>query len=641
MCGIAGVLRPDGVERVDLDRMIRSLQHRGPDGRGALVAGAVGFGHTRLAVIDPRSSTQPMATRDGRCWLTFNGELYNYRELAKELEREAPLSTRGDTEVLLRLLARDGTRALAKLRGMFAFGFYDFAERRLLLARDHTGQKPLYYWHDGERFAFASEIKALLALDASLAEIDPDALHEYLTLRIVTAPRSMFRRIRKLPPGHFLIFENGRVEIAPYWSLRFEPKHSMSFDEALEELDARLRDAVAHHLVSDVPVGAFLSGGMDSSLVTAMMRAVGGAPFPTFSGDVALDGRSEYPHAKLVADRLGLPNRRLAIEPVIARILPTVIRYLDEPADALSVCVYQLAELAARHVKVVLGGDGGDELFGGYDRYFGNRYVERYALLPEPLRQKVLGPLIARLSGGHWYRSVGHRLKWLHLLAGLDEPGKRYAKSLGYFYVSDEYRRTLYGPALLARASGFDPEERIAELHDSADAREALDRMVYADTCTRLPDHPLMILDRMTMAHGLEARSPFLDHRVAEHCARLPAVFKVRGTRLRVIEKALARRYLPAEILRRPKQGFSSPLFYALKSEFGRLREALLVESRLVEDGWLRSEGIARLVEDHIAGRADHAQRLWLLCAAEVWYRIRLRGEDAVEVEEAMLRRAA
>ena len=580
-----------------------------------------------------------MATRDGRCWLTFNGELYNYRELAKDLEHEAPLSTRGDTEVLLRLLEREGARALSKLRGMFAFGFYDFARRRLLLARDHLGQKPLYYWHDGERFAFASEIKALLALDGSLAELDPDALHEYLTLRIVTAPRSMFRRIRKLPPGHFLIFERGRVEIAPYWTLTFEPKRTTSFDDAVAELDERLREAVAYHLVSDVPVGAFLSGGMDSSLVAAMMRAVGAAPFETFSGDVA-QGRSEYRHAKRVADRLGLPNRRLTIEPSIARSLPAVIRHLDEPADALSVCVYQLAELARRHVKVVLGGDGGDELFGGYDRYYGNRYVERYALLPEALRRKVLGPVIARLSGGRWYRSAGHRLKWLHHVAGLP-PGKRYARSLGYFYISDEHRRQLYGPALLARAAAFDPEEGIAELHDAVGARDALDRMLYADSCTRLPDHPLMILDRMTMAHGLEARSPFLDHRLAEHCARLPAAFKVRGTRLRQIEKALARRYLPAEILRRPKQGFSSPLFYALRGEFGRLRDSLLVRSRLVEDGWLRADGVARLADEHLAGRADHAQRLWLLYAAEVWYRIRLRGEDADAVEDAMLRRAA
>ena len=620
--------------------MIRSIAHRGPDGDGFAIRGGVGFGHARLAIIDPESSRQPMATPDDRCWITFNGEIYNYRDLAPGVAADAPLSTNGDTEVLLRLLARDGVQAIPELRGMFAFGFFDFARRRLILARDHFGQKPLYYWHDGQRFAFASEIKALLALDGSLAELDADALHEYFTLRVVTAPRSMFRRVRKLPPGHYLVFENGRVEVAPYWQLRFEPKRAVPFEEAVDELDARLREAVSYHLVSDVPVGALLSGGMDSSLVTALMCRTGGGPFETFTGDVPYEGRSDYGYAKRVADRYGLSNHRLRMEPSLTRSLPRVIRHLDEPADALSVCVFHIAELARRHVKVVLGGDGGDELFGGYDRYYGNRYVSHYALLPSTVRRRLFGPVIARLSGGSWYRSVGHRLKWLQHLASFEE-GRRYAKSLGYFYLSDEYREQLYTQRFRDRVASFDPERAIADVYDSAHAREALDRMLSADACTRLPDHPLMILDRMTMAHGLEARSPFLDHRLAEYCARLPASFKVRGTRLRVIEKALARRYVPEETLTRSKQGFSSPLFYVLRDEFRRLYDTLLGGAALVEDGWLRADGLSRLVGEHLSGRMDHAQRLWLLCAAEVWYRIHLRGEEAAAVEDALMRRAA
>ena len=620
--------------------MVAAIAHRGPDGDGVALRDGVGFGHVRLAVIDPDGSVQPMATPDGRCLITFNGEIYNYRELARELEAEQPLTTRGDTEVLLRLLARDGERALERLRGMFAFAFYDFERRRLLLARDHLGQKPLYYWHDGERFAFASEIKALLALEPSLAELDPDALHEYLTLRIVTAPRSMFKRIRKLPPGCFLVFEAGRVEVAPYWRLEFEPKRRLSLPAAVDELDERLREAVGYHLVSDVPVGAFLSGGMDSGLVTALMHAVGARGFETFTGDVAYADRSEVAHAERVAARYGLPNRQLRIDPSLTRSLPAVIRHLDEPADALSICVYHLAALARRHVKVVLGGDGGDELFGGYDRYWGNRYVGLYALLPSAVRRRVFGPAIARLSAGGWYRSIGHRLKWLHHLAS-HERGLRYAKSLGYFYLSDEHRERLYAPALAARIAAFDPERALAELYESSAAREALDRMIQTDVRTRLPDHPLMILDRMTMAHGLEARSPFLDHRLAEFCASLPGRFKVRAGRTRIIEKELARRYLPAETLRRPKQGFSSPLFYALRAEYVRLYGTLLRDSRLVEDGWLRPDGIAALLREHVDGSRDHAQRLWLLCAAEVWYRIRLRGEGAEAVEGALMREAA
>src|SRR5690606_29163169 len=246
-----------------------------------------------------------MASADGRSWLTFNGEIYNYRELAPMLAAHRPLRTRGDTEVLLRLLEEADTQAIAQLRGMFAFAFYDFRRRRLILARDHLGQKPLYYWHDGERFAFASEIKALLALDPGLAEVDPDALHEYLTLRIVTPPRSMFRRIRKLPPAHYLVFENGQIEVQPYWRLDFEPKREVSFEAAVEELDERLREAVDYHLVSDVPVGALLSGGMDSSLITAFMKRCSGRPFETFTGDIPYAGRSDYVYAKAVAERYG------------------------------------------------------------------------------------------------------------------------------------------------------------------------------------------------------------------------------------------------------------------------------------------------------------------------------------------------
>ncbi|HEU4617076.1 MAG TPA: asparagine synthase (glutamine-hydrolyzing) [Gammaproteobacteria bacterium] len=635
MCGIAGVVRHGPVRAEEIRRMTRAIAHRGPDGEGVLVAGNVGFGHRRLAIIDPSGSPQPMESARGRHWIAFNGEIYNYRDLRPELAAEAALATEGDTEVLLRLLMREGEGALGKLRGMFAFAFYDFERRRLIAARDHFGQKPFYYWHDGETFAFASEIKSLLALEPALAEMDPDALHEYLKLRVVTSPRSMFKRIRKLPPAHYLVFERGRVEVRPFWRLRFEPKRRIRFADAVDELEARAREAVKYHLVSDVPVGAFLSGGMDSSLVTGLMHAVAPQPFETFTGDVPYPGHSDYAFGKAVAERYGLPNRRLPVNPSLTHALPRVVWHLDEPADALSVCTFHIAELARRYVKVVLGGDGGDELFGGYDRYYGNLYARYYALLPAALRERVFAPLIARLSGGSWYRSAGHRLKWMHYLAG-HEPGPRYAKSLGYFYFSDEQRDRLYTERFKTAAAAFDPDRAIAELYDSADAVEALDRMIYVDDCTRLPDHPLMILDRTTMAHGLEARSPFLDHALAEFCATLPGSYKVRGTELRRIERALAARYVPAGTLERSKQGFSSPLPYLLRGEFRRLYETLLRRSALVEDGWLDGRAVGALVDEHLGGRQDHGQRLWLLCAAEVWFRIHLRGQQAEDVESAL-----
>jgi len=640
MCGIAGLVGDGGLYGAEAARMAAALAHRGPDDAGQLEAPGVALAHRRLAIIDLARAKQPMASADGRFWLTFNGEIYNFRALARGLEREAPLRTSSDTEVLLRLLMRRGTAALRELRGMFAFAFYDCATRRLLLARDHLGQKPLYYVHAGNRLAFASEVKALLALDPSLAELDPDALHEYLTLRFVSPPRSMFRRIRKLPPGHYLSFEAGRVEIAPYWRLSFEPKRRITLSRAVDELDALLRDTVQEHLVSDVPVGAFLSGGLDSSLVAALMREVSGAPFPTFTGDVPYGSRSEQPYATAVAERYGLPNHSLEVRPSLARTLPRIVRQLDEPGDPLALCLYFIAELARRHVKVVLGGDGGDELFGGYDRYYGNAYASWYALLPAAVRRRVLAPLLDKLSGGRWYRSVGHRLKWLHALAEA-RGGDRYARSLSYFYVADRYRERLYTERFCAALTAFDPERAIAELYDGADASTPLDRMLSADSRVRLPDHPVMLLDRMTMAHGLEARSPFLDHRLAEHCARLPAELKVRGTRLRVIERALAERYLPRAVLARDKQGFSSPLPYLLANEFRGLHQTLFRRSALVEDGYLEREGVDALVAEHLTGRMDHGQRLWLLCAAETWYRIFLRGEHADSVEDALLAKVA
>ena len=639
MCGIAGLVG-GGIHGADAARMSAALAHRGPDDSGSLTAPGVAFAHRRLAILDLEHGKQPMASADGRCWLTFNGEIYNFRELRPALEAEAPLRTTSDTEVLLRLLAERGLAGLRDVRGMFAFGFYDFRARRLILARDHLGQKPLYYVEDGERLAFASEVKALLAFDPTLAELDPDALHEYLTLRFVSSPRSMFRRIRKLPPGHYLIFENGRVEIGPYWQLSFEPKHAVSLARAVDELDALLRTTVREHLVSDVPVGAFLSGGLDSSIVTAVMREVSGAPFPTFTGDVPYGGRSEQPYATAVAERYGLPNYSVRVQPSLARALPRIVGQLDEPGDPLALCLYFIAELARRHVKVVLGGDGGDELFGGYDRYYGNAYARYYALLPAALRRRVLAPLTARLSGGRWYRSAGHRLKWLHYLAEADG-GRRYARSLAYFYVSDQYRGQLYTRRFAASIGAFDPERALASVYDATSEREALDRMLFTDSRTRLPDHPVMLLDRMTMGHGLEARSPFLDHRLAEYCASLPPALKVRGRRLRVIEKALAARYLPSTVLRRAKQGFASPLPYLLADEFRQLHGALFRRSALVEDGYLQRAGFDDLLAEHLSGRADHGQRLWLLCAAETWYRIFVRGEQAGEMEEALLAKVA
>jgi len=634
VCGIAGLVDPAGASESRLRPMVDCLAHRGPDGTGVFVRGPVGLGHRRLSIIDLSGGAQPMSNADGSVWITFNGEIYNYRELRRDLLGDVEFRTNSDTEVLLHLYERFGPGCVRYLRGMFAFGLYDFRARRLVLARDHLGQKPLFYSEPGAGvLAFGSEIKSLLAFDPGLARLDPHALHEYLQLRIITAPRSMFAGVRKLPAGHLLIFEDGRARTERYWTLRYTDKLKGSDGELVEMLDDQVRKAVRYHLVSDVPVGAFLSGGMDSSLVVAVMARELGAPFDTFTGDVPYAGYSEIPYARAVAQRYGTRSHELTIEPSLVRTLPELVWHLDEPSDPLSVCLYYIARLARREVKVVLGGDGGDELFGGYDRYYGNIYVSYYAMLPAWVRRRVFEPILRRMPEGFWYRSMSHRLRWIHQMS-FHQGGERYARSLGYFYCTPQYQQSLYTPAFRDSIGAFDAEASIKSFFDADNASEALDRMLYADSMTRMPDHPVMILDRMTMAHGLESRSPFMDHELAEFCARLPVRAKVRGRNLRWIQTELARRYLPDELLRRRKQGFSSALTYTLADEFRLLYRVLLGKSRLVEAGLLRAEGVRALLDEHLAGRADHGQRLWLLCNAEIWYRSYIDGDDRAALHE-------
>lgn len=635
MCGITGVVDPRGVSRESVATMNRALSHRGPDGEGIFVDGAAGLGHKRLSIIDLATGDQPIFDESGTFAIVFNGEIYNYRELRQQLQADTTFKTQSDTEVVLKLFQRDGPQFLSRLRGMFAMAIWNSNTQELFIARDHLGQKPMYYAQQGEWFGFASEIKALLAIKPEFRTMDPVALHEYLTLRIITPPRSMFSSVRKLPPGHYAVLRNGRLEIERYWTLSFQPNLVGSTESLCDELDARMEQAVACNMVSDVPVGAFLSGGLDSSLVVAMMRRQTDEPLPTFSGDVPYRDYSELPYARLVSDRFNTQAHEITIEPSLVRSLPDLVWHMDEPSDPLSTCMYAIAELASKHVKVVLGGDGGDELFGGYDRYFGNKAASYYALMPEIVRRKFMAHLIKLVPAGGWYRSVGHQIRWMHQMSFFQD-GIRYGKSLSYFYCSDQYRGSLYTEKFAQQAAVFDPEANIATYFDSADADELVDRMLYADSCTRMPDHPVVILDRMCMAHGLEARSPFMDHELAQFCARLPSNMKVRGNKLRYLQMALARRLLPEQLTQRKKQGFSSALPYLLADEFRRLYDQMLGDSRLVSENYLRREAVDQLVADHLGGRADHGQRLWQLVNAEAWFRMHIEGTGREQLRESL-----
>jgi asparagine synthase (glutamine-hydrolysing) len=458
------------------------------------------------------------------------------------------------------------------------------------------------------------------------------ALDQYLALRLIDAPLSMFEGIHKLPPAHSLVLEaGGTPRIERYWKLEQEPKLTGSEEQLCDELEARVEEALRLHLVSDVPVGAFLSGGMDSSLLVAMLaRKLGVRELPTFTMGLDYQRFDEAPAARAVARMFGTDHHEESVKPEITALLPDLVAALDEPSDPLSLCTWLLARFTRRHVKVVIGGDGGDELFGGYDRYYGNLYASHYGKVPETLRRRVLAPAVALIPESGWYKSVGHQLRWLHHLS-FHSGGARYAASLSYFYFDRERRAELFAPQVADRWRQLDAEAAIRAPYE-ASGGGPLDRMLFADSMVRLPNHPVMITDRICMAHGLEARSPFMDHELAAFAARLAPALKVRGGTLRYIQRKLAARYLPPQILNRPKQGFSSALPYLLQREYAQLYTTCLRDSRLARDRILDGAMMTKLLDEHLAKRADHGNRLWLLINAEVWYRMKILGQSTEDM---------
>ncbi len=638
MCGIAALLSTDALNReAAMRRMLDALSHRGPDGEGIYQDAAVTLGHRRLSIIDLEGGAQPLRSADGRIQLVANGEIYNYRELRRDLEQRGhTFLTNSDCEIIIALYERYGDELFKHLRGMFAFVLWDARRHRLLAARDHLGQKPLYYQSDARGFACASEIKALLARDAQRPRLNFAALDQYLALRLIDAPLSMFEGIHKLPPAHFLSVEaGGEPQIHRYWTLTYDPKRTASEEVLLDELESKIEETLRLHLVSDVPVGAFLSGGLDSSLLVAMVsKKVGIKNLPTFTMGIDYEQFDEAPQAQEVARIYRTDHHESCIHPRIAAHLPDLIWALDEPSDPLSLCTWHLAEFTRRHVKVVIGGDGGDELFGGYDRYYGNIYAGHYGRVPESVRRRVLQPAFSLLPTAGWYKSTGHKLRWLHHLS-FQEGGARYAASLTYFYFDRQRRERLYTDDARARAAELDAEAAIRTPYEETKG-DALDRMLHADSMVRLPNHPVMITDRMCMAHGLETRSPFMDHKLAEFAARLPSALKVQGGTLRHLQRKLATRYLPPTLLSRPKQGFASALPYLLKDEYARLFDVCLRDSRLAAERIIDAKAVRTLVQEHTSKSEDHGNRLWLLLNAELWYRMMIDGQSREDLRREL-----
>ncbi len=639
MCGIVGRAGPAPVSGAEIAAMCDAIAHRGPDDWGSFVEGGVGLGMRRLSIIDLAGGHQPIANEDGTVLVVLNGEIYNHERLRRELEQRGHrFRTRSDTEVLVHLYEDEGERLLRRLRGMFAFAIWDRRRRRLLVARDHFGQKPLFYTEAGGRLTFASEIKALLADDPSLAELSPVALDQYLTLRFVQPPETFFARVRALPPAHYLIWEDGRLRVEPYWTLSYGPKWEDQEDRLLDRIDELLDETVRLHLVSDVPVGAFLSGGLDSTLVASYAARALGSDLRTFSMGIPFGDLNELPAAAAVAQRYGTRHFAEELSPAVVEELPRLVSALDEPADPLSVCLLHLARMTAREVKVVLGGDGGDELFGGYDRYSADRWLDAYRQVPAAVRDLVATQVLRRLPDRFTFKSFTHKLRWVDLMAR-KTGGERYAESMQFFWFNQAQRQELYTPAYRSLLGDRRADACVLSLFQGAPAEEPVDRMMYVDAMSRLPGQSLMILDRTTMAYSLESRSPFLDPRFAEFMARVPTRLKVRGRKLRYLQHRLAERYLPPEVLRRKKQGFASPLMYILEGEVRALAPDLLRRSELVRDGYLRGERIEELVGEHLERRRDHGNRIWLLLSAEVWYRRYISRRSTGELEAELGRR--
>ncbi len=625
MCGIAGIM---GSQRNDaIKKMTDIMIHRGPDDSGYFHDDDIALGQRRLSIIDLNSGRQPISNEDNTLQLVCNGEIYNSPELRKELKsRGHQFKTETDVEVILHLYEEHSDDCVKFLRGMFAFAIWDSRRRRLYIARDHLGQKPLFFCQHNGAFAFASEAKSILASEIVKPEIDLEGLWHYLSLRFMPDDHSMFKFVQKLPAAHYLVYENSRITINHYWDVDFKNKLNASEDDLTDQLDELLLETVKDHLLSDVRVGAFLSGGIDSGTVASMMAVLGEKSLPNFSIGTKEKEFDELPFARMVSEKYGMEAHEKIIEPDLIHTIPSMIYHMDEPADPFGFGVYLVSEMASEHVKVVLGGDGGDENFAGYDRYYGQRLVDYYCLLPQWFRQGIVKKITDRIPESFGYKSLAQKAAWVNEMS-LFSGGDRYAQSLGVLRFTHESKRKLFTASAIDELGDPSSSEKILKYFNADNADHVVDKMLYTDLMTRIPDHLLTIGDRMTMAHSLESRAPLIDYKVVEFAATLPANIKLKGNNLKYILRQVAKRYLPPDVTRLKKQGFRFPLGIWFRTDLKEFLLRLFEQSRFVELGLFEKSYIDNLLEEHISGKVDHNYRIWVLLNLEYWYRMYFEGE--------------
>src|SRR5688572_1057427 len=619
MCGIAGIFHCGTIKPVDparVERMCDALVHRGPDDSGVWTAPGVGLGFRRLAIIDLAGSPQPMHAADGRAVLVFNGEIYNFRELRRELgDLGAKFRTEGDGEVILAAWQRWGVGCLGRLHGMFAFAIYDTEARTLFLARDRLGVKPLFMAHlsDGS-LAFASELKGLLAHPLLRREADPLAIEDYLAWGYVPDHRSILKGAEKLAAGHHRLLRHDAPPAAPqrWWDVSFaERRRGRSVRDLEAELLHHLREAVTSRMIADVPLGAFLSGGVDSSTVVALMAEASRNPVRTCSIGFDVAAADETSHAARVAELFGTDHQARQVGVDQFEAIDTLVAMFDEPfADASALPTWRVCQLARETVTVALSGDGADEALAGYRRQVFHAHEERLrAVLPAGFRRGVLGALGAVYPKADWAPRPLRAKATLLALAGSGAEG--YARGLAV--VPPELRGGLYSPDLARELGGYRAEQPLVALMESAPARSGLDRAQYADLKFWLPGDILTKVDRTSMAVSLEAREPLLDHRLIEFAASLPERMRVRGGQGKWLLKKAMRRYLPDDILFRPKQGFVTPIAEWLRGPLASEAQAIASSAALARTGWFDTGQLSRLAEAHRSGRADNSRLLWQL----------------------------
>jgi asparagine synthase (glutamine-hydrolysing) len=621
MCGIVGQVKRPG-ETPDRDQLVRmcvALEHRGPDSRGLFVDENVGLGIQRLRVVDLLTGDQPIGNEDESVMVVLNGEIYNFAELRTELlGRGHTFRTQADTEVIVHLYEEIGVHCVERLHGMFAFALWDRRQRQLLLARDRIGKKPLFYSVRDGALSFASELGALMQDREIPREIDPAAIDCYLAYGYVPTPRSVFTSVSKLPPAHTLVLRDGRTTLERYWRLDYARKLDVKDPRELHEpIRGAIRDATRRRLVADVPVGAFLSGGIDSSAVVAAMSEVGGGPVKTFSIGFEQSGFDELPYARRVAELFGTEHHEFVVRPDAISMAPKIARHYGEPfADSSAIPSFYLAEVTRRHVTVALNGDGGDESFGGYTRYVSNRLAARLDRLPGPLRRAAA--VVANRPQRGEITSLVNRARRLGQSLALDPPN-RYARYMSFF--DETQRAALYSPEFRASVGESSALSVIADPWRSSSGGDVLDVMLDVDSSTYLPDDLIAKIDIATMAHGLEARSPLLDHELMQFAASIPADLKVRHTHKKWILRQALRDWLPSEILNRPKQGFQVPIDHWFRNELHDHVHEVLLDPGSLARGYFRAEAVESALDRISVGTYADASRLWALFMLELWQR--------------------